>query len=301
MRIAVTGKQGQVAQALMERASHYSAEVIAIGRPEMDLLDEASVSRSLLAAKPDAIVSAAAYTAVDKAESEPEIAVAINALGAGAVARAAEQLKVPLLHLSTDYVFDGEKDAPYDEEDPPGPLSVYGASKLDGERQVSKATRNHVILRTAWVYSAYRSNFLKTMLRLSESRTEIGVVDDQLGRPTSAHDIADALFRIAARLISDPDPHLRGIFHLAAEGEASWAGFAGEIFKGLEWRTGRSVAVRPIASADYPTAAKRPRNSRLSTEKLQETYSIRLPEWQASTSDVLDRLIGTVRKQGETA
>ena len=301
MRIAVTGKQGQIAQAMTKQASRLGVEVITVGRPEMDLTDEASVLRTLLATKPDAIVSAAAYTAVDKAESEPELAFAINAAGAGIVARAAGLLGVPVLHLSTDYVFDGGKNAAYIEDDPTGPLSVYGASKLEGERQVAAATENHVILRTAWVYSANGANFLKTMLRLAENREKVSVVADQFGRPTAAHDIADALVRIALRMASDPDPRLRGIFHLAAEGDASWADFAGEIFKGLEQRTGKSVTIRPISTADYPTPARRPRNSRLSTDKLTATYDIRLPQWRASASDVLDRLIGEAHKKGETA
>ncbi|MDQ0322470.1 dTDP-4-dehydrorhamnose reductase [Pararhizobium capsulatum DSM 1112] len=300
MRIAVTGKQGQVVQAMVEQASSLGVELTTVGRPEMDLTDEASVSRALVAAKPDVIVSAAAYTAVDKAESEPELAFAVNAVGVGAVARAAAQIGVPLLHLSTDYVFDGSKAASYIEDDATGPLSVYGASKLEGERQVADATDNHAILRTAWVYSANGANFLKTMLRLAESRDEVGVVADQFGRPTSAHDIADALIRIALRLKSDPDQRLRGIFHLAAEGEASWADFAREIFNGLEQRTGKLVTVRPISTSDYPTPAKRPQNSRLSTDKLDATYGISLPHWQASTTAVLDRLIGQARK-GETA
>lgn len=296
MRIAVTGKQGQVVQAMVEQASRFGIELTTVGRPEMDLTDEESVTQALLAAKPDAIVSAAAYTAVDKAESEPDLAFAVNAVGAGAVARVAAELDVPLLHLSTDYVFDGSKATPYAEEDQTGPLSVYGASKLEGERRIALATANHAILRTAWVYSANGANFLKTMLRLAEGREQVGVVADQFGRPTSAHDIADALFRIASRLQSDPDPRLRGIFHLAAEGDASWADFAGEIFRGLEQRTGKGVTVRSISTSDYPTPAKRPRNSRLSTEKLSTTYDIRLPLWQASTSVVLDRLIAPVSK-----
>ncbi|KQV36321.1 MULTISPECIES: dTDP-4-dehydrorhamnose reductase [unclassified Rhizobium] len=299
MRIAITGKQGQVVQAMVEQAASLGVELITVGRPEMDLADGSSVSRALLAANPDVIVSAAAYTAVDKAESEPELTFAVNAVGAGAVAQAAAQMGVPLLHLSTDYVFDGSKVAAYVEDDVTGPLSVYGASKLEGERLVADATDNYAILRTAWVYSANGANFMKTMLRLAESRDEVGVVADQFGRPTSAHDIADALIRIALRQKSDPDQRLRGIFHLAADGEASWAEFAREIFKGLEQRTGKSVTVKPISTADYPTPAKRPQNSRLSTDKLSVIYGISLPHWQASTTAVLDRLIGQASK-GET-
>lgn len=297
MRIAVTGKQGQVVTAMAQRASGFDVDLVAIGRPEMDLLEEESILHSLRALKPDVIVSAAAYTAVDKAESEPELAFAINAAGAGAVAKAASNLDIPVLHLSTDYVFDGRKDFPYVEEDPTHPISVYGASKLEGEQRVAATTDNHVILRTAWVYSANGSNFLKTMLRLAETRDEISVVADQLGRPTSADDIADALFRIALRVHSDPDRRLRGTFHLAADGEASWAAFAETIFEEVKKRTGRLTRIKSITTADYPTPANRPGNSRLSTDKLAAIYGIRLPHWRISTCGVLDTLIGVEKKE----
>lgn len=298
MRIAVTGKHGQIVQAMAEEAPRFGVELVLVGRPEMDLLDAGSVTRSILPLAPDAIVSAAAYTAVDRAETEPEQAFAVNAMGAGQVATAAAQLGIPILHLSTDYVFNGVKSGEYAEEDVPSPLSVYGASKLAGEEEVSRATDNRIILRTSWVYSAYGANFLKTMLRLAATRDEVAVVADQFGRPTSAHDIAGALLGIASRLLSDRDPSLRGIFHLAADGEASWADFADEIFKGLHARTGRTVTVRPISTPDYPTPAKRPANSILATGKLADVYGVQLPHWRHSTAAVLDRLLKT--RTGET-
>ncbi len=291
MRIAVTGKQGQVVTALLERGPAAGVEIIAVGRPELDLADAGSVLAVLEAIKPDAIVSAAAYTAVDKAESERELAFAVNADGAGAIARAAAVLGVPLIHLSTDYVFAGDKREPYVETDETGPVSVYGSSKLEGERQIAAATPNHAILRTAWVYSPFGANFLKTMLRLAETRDTLRVVGDQQGQPTSALDIADAVIAIARRMAANDDAALRGIFHLAGSGSGTWADFAEAIFAGLKARTGKTVTVERITTADYPTPARRPANSRLSTAKLMQVYGITLPDWRHSTETVLGRLL----------
>ena len=209
-------------------------DIIAVGRPELDLAEPASIRAALAAARPDAIVSAAAYTAVDEAETEKDLAFAINGAGARAVAEAASALDIPVLHLSTDYVFDGTKPDRYVETDPSGPTSVYGASKLEGERQVAATTADHAILRTAWVYSPYGVNFLKTMLRLGETRETLSVVADQHGSPTSATDIARAVILAALRMIEDRDEKYRGIFHLAGSGEASWAEFAREIFRAAD-------------------------------------------------------------------
>ncbi len=199
MRIAVTGATGQVATSLVERAGP-GVEIVALGRPAFDLTDRAAVLAGLEAARPDVIVNAAAYTAVDKAEAEDALALRVNGEGAGHVAEAAARLGVPLLHLSTDYVFDGALDRPYREDDPTGPTGAYGRSKLAGEKEVAAACENSVILRTAWVYSPFGVNFVRTMLRLGESREEVGVVADQRGNPTSALDIADGLITIAARV-----------------------------------------------------------------------------------------------------
>jgi dTDP-4-dehydrorhamnose reductase len=291
MRIVVTGKQGQVVQSLLARGNAAGVEIIALGRPELDLAVPLTIEKSLTGARPDVIVSAAAYTAVDKAESEPELAFAINAAGAGEVARVAAILDVPIIHLSTDYVFDGTKPEPYVETDETGPVSVYGSSKLAGEQQVAAATNNHVILRTAWVYSPFGNNFVKTMLRLAETRDTLRVVGDQRGCPTSALDIADAVIAIAQRLLADKDPSLRGVFHLTGSGEATWAEFAEEIFSGLKARTGKTVAVEHISTAEYPTPATRPANSRLNGERLRESFGLQLPAWQGSTKSILSDII----------
>ena len=292
MRIVVTGCKGQVVTSLIERAAG-RAEVIALGRPDLDLKDQTSVSRALEGAKGDVIVNAAAYTAVDKAEQEPDEAMRVNADGAGFVAAAAAALNVPLIHLSTDYVFDGALPRPYVETDATGPTGAYGRSKLEGEARVQSVQPNSVILRTAWVYSPFGANFVRTMLRLGETRDEVGVVADQLGNPTSAIDIADAVLTIAARLRSDTAPDLRGVFHMTGAGEASWADFAEAIFAAAE-RCGRKpVRVKRITTADYPTPAKRPANSRLDCGKLARLYGVALPYWRPSLDACVARLLSS--------
>ena len=290
MRIAVTGSKGQVASSLIERAGS-GVEVVALGRPVFDLEDRGAVIAGLEGARPDVVVNAAAYTAVDKAEAEEAVAVRVNGEGAGHVAEAAARLGVPLLHLSTDYVFDGALPRPYREEDPTGPAGAYGRSKLIGERLVAERCPDSVILRTAWVYSPFGSNFVRTMLRLSETREEVGVVADQVGNPTSALDIADALIAIAAKAKDNSSPALRGVFHMTGAGEASWADFAEAIFSEAAARGRRLTRVKRIATADYPTAARRPANSRLDNGKLSRVYGLTLPEWRASLTACCARLI----------
>jgi dTDP-4-dehydrorhamnose reductase len=290
MRIAVTGAKGQVATSLMERAGR-QVEVVALGRPAFDLTDRAAVLAGLEAARPDVIVNAAAYTAVDKAEAEKALALRVNGEGAGHVAEAAARLGVPLLHLSTDYVFDGALDRPYREDDPTGPTGVYGRSKLAGEKEVARRCENSVILRTAWVYSPFGANFVRTMLRLNETRDEIGVVADQRGNPTSALDIADGLIAVAARVKDDPAPALRGIFHMTGSGEGTWADFAEAVFGEAEACGRRATRVKQIATADYPTPARRPANSRLDNGKLARLYGLRLPEWRPSVAACCARLL----------
>jgi dTDP-4-dehydrorhamnose reductase len=290
MRVAVTGSKGQVATSLLERAGP-KLEVIAVGRPEFDLTDRTAVLAGLEAARPEVIVNAAAYTAVDKAEAEEALALRVNGEGAGHVAEAAARLGVPLLHLSTDYVFDGALDRPYREDDPTGPSGAYGRSKLAGEKLVSARCQHSVILRTAWVYSPFGANFVRTMLRLNETRDEVGVVSDQRGNPTSALDIADSLIAIAARVKDDRSPGLRGIFHMTGSGEGTWADFAEVVFREAEARGRRSTRVKRIPTADYPTPARRPANSRLDNEKLARVYGFRLPDWRRSVEACCARLL----------
>lgn len=292
MRIAVTGKTGQVVTALIERGDAAGHEVIALGRPELDMaaLDPASIRQALTACAPDVVVSAAAYTAVDKAESEVDLAFAVNGTGAGTLAAAAAALGVPLVHISTDYVFDGKLDRPYRESDPTGPSGVYGASKLAGEQAVLAACSNAAILRVAWVYSPFSGNFVKTMLRLAGERDGLSVVADQMGNPTSALDIADAILVVADNLVAQTDPALRGVFHMTARGEASWADFAKAIFAASARRGGPHAQVTPITTAQYPTPAARPANSRLDCTSIEQAHGIVLPDWHDGLETVIDRL-----------
>lgn len=296
MRLLVTGKTGQVVTALIERGAAIGVDIVALGRPEFDLANAQAGMDAIAAAKPDAIVSAAAYTAVDKAETDEAAAEAVNANGPGVVAGIAAQLGVPVIHLSTDYVFDGSKPEPYIETDATNPLGVYGRTKLAGEHAVTAATPNHAILRTAWVYSPFGNNFLKTMLRIGADRPELRVVADQLGNPTSALDIAEAVLRVARNLTEQPDNHdLRGVFHVVGSGDASWADFATEIFAILKELGGPSPNVSRITTAEYPTPARRPANSRLNTSKLQNIHGVALPAWKTSTRATIARLLaGTV-------
>ena len=291
MRIAATGKAGQIVTSLIERGGAAGHEVIALGRPKLDLTDPVSIARALEAAEPDAIVSAAAYTAVDKAESESELAHAVNGQGAGAVAETAKALGVPLVHVSTDYVFDGTLSRPYFESDSTGPTGVYGASKLAGERAVLAANRdNSAVLRVAWVYSPFGANFVKTMLGLAKDRNEVCVVADQLGNPTSALDIADGIIQVATNLVAHSYSELRGTFHMTASGEASWADFAEAIFAASAAKGGPSAQVRRITTADYPTSAPRPANSRLDCSLIARVHGVALPDWRGSLDTVIARL-----------
>lgn len=300
MRLVVTGRDGQVAASLLEAGpAAAGVEVIAIGRPQLDLARPDTVIEAIAAAKPDIVVSAAAYTAVDQAEDEPDLAFAVNAVGAGKVAQAASRLGVPVIHLSTDYVFDGTKDAAYVETDATAPRSVYGASKLAGEQAVASANPHHLILRTAWVYSPFGKNFVKTMLRLAADRDEIAVVADQWGNPTSALDIADAILHAAAQLHEGAGTS--GIYHLAGTGEANWSGFARHILDTSRVLGGPWARVRDIATMDYPTKARRPANSRLSSAKFAAAFGWNAPEWRQSTEAVVRRLLAGEQKQALTA
>ncbi len=293
MRIVVTGTKGQVVQALISAGGE--SEVIAVGRPSLDLTDSESVRSALMSAEPDVVVNAAAYTAVDRAEGESEHAFAMNAGGAGAVAEAAREMHVPVIQLSTDYVYDGTKTEPYVEADRVAPCNVYGASKLAGEDAVRAATPNHVILRTAWVYSPFGKNFVRTMLQLAQTKAEIRVVADQWGCPTSAREIARAVVSVAQRVRHDLSPSLRGIYHLAGSGETTWADFADTIFCQIERKWKRRPAVRRISTEEFPTPARRPQNSRLNCNKLKRDYGVNIPDWQESLRVCLEEIDGATK------
>lgn len=292
MRVVVTGRSGQVALALAERAAQGRVDLVALARPELDLERPETIAPALTAARPDVIVNAAAFTAVDLAESQDATAHRVNAEAAGVVATTAARLGVPVIQISTDYVFDGTLGRPYCEGDPTGPVSAYGRSKLAGEQAVSAATGNHAILRTAWVYSPFGKNFVRTMLRLGDDREEVGVVADQHGSPTNALDIADAVLGVARNLVARPgEPSLRGIFHMAAQGEAVWADVAEAVFAEATAAGRRPVRVKRIGTLDYPTPARRPANSRLDSGKLACVHGVILPDWRGSLSACVARLL----------
>lgn len=290
MRLLITGWQGQVAQALGEAAARRSdVEALAIGRPALDLVKLPTILRTLSDARPDVIINTAAYTAVDKAETDVEAAFALNRDGAARLAEAAAQRNVPMIHLSTDYVFDGFKASPYVETDPTGPRSVYGRSKREGELAVMAANPRHLVVRTAWVHSPFGQNFVRTMLRLAGERPTVRVVADQTGSPTSAEHLAAVLLDLAAGLARGEARY--GIVHAAGRGETTWAELAREVFS-LAAAAGRPAArVEPIGSADYPTKAERPRNSRLDTGLLETGYGLRLPDWREGVAASVRRLL----------
>lgn len=291
MRILVTGKEGQVDTCLFDEGTKRGHEIVRIGLPETDLSKPETLYDIVIEHRPDVIISSAAYTAVDRAETEKDLAQKINGDAPGALARAAKSLDVPILHISTDYVFAGDKKGAYVETDEPAPQSVYGETKLSGEHQIAEATDNFVILRTAWVYSPYGNNFVKTMLRLSETRDSLNVVADQYGCPTYAPEIARILISVAEKIKTSDDQALRGIFHMTGQGQTNWHGFATAIFDAAQKRGGKSMAVHPIASSEYPTPAKRPENSVLSGEKLKKTYDLSLDPWEVSLDQCLNALL----------
>jgi dTDP-4-dehydrorhamnose reductase len=293
MRLFVIGAEGQVARSLRELAPRAGDIVFGFAaRPDLDLLRPASIAKALADFQPDLVVNPAAYTAVDKAESEPDQAFALNRDGARAVAEAAAARGAPIIHLSTDYVFDGKKKRPYCETDSAGPQGIYGRSKLEGERAVAEANPNHIVLRTSWVYAPFGNNFVRTMLRLTAERDRLRVVDDQVGCPTYAPDIAEAIIAIARKWAgSGWNGEYAGVTHIAGPDVRTWCAFAREIVKGAADRGGRLIPVDPITTSDYPTPAKRPANSCLSSERLQAIFGVRLPPLRSSLDDCLNRLL----------
>lgn len=297
MRIVVTGCNGQLARSLVERSRERAdIEVVTVGRPHLDLARAETILPAIDGCRPDLVVSAAAYTAVDQAEAEPELALAVNATGAGAVSEAAARLGLPVIHVSTDYVFDGSKEGAYVEDDPPAPLSVYGATKLAGEKTVAAANPRHLILRTAWVYSPFGKNFVKTMLRLAENREEVQVVADQWGNPSSALDIAEAVLQVAARMIQATDGSVFGVYHLVGTGVTNRADLARHVLAVSRTRGGPWALVRDVTTAEFPTPARRPANSSLSTARFAATFGCVMPAWQHSVETAVERLLRDGRR-----
>jgi dTDP-4-dehydrorhamnose reductase len=262
-----------------------------LGRPIVDLTEPATISACLARTRFDIVINTAAFTHVDRAEAESDAAFALNTEGATAIASACAMQRLPLIHISTDYVFGGVKTTPFAEGDIPAPLNVYGRSKLLGERRVAALCPNHIIVRTSWLHSPFGTNFVKTILRLAESKDEIAVVDDQVGSPTSAFQLADALLRIAAQALHDTKHSHAGIYHAAGGGTASWRTLAEEVFLCSKLIGGPHARVRSISSADYRAAALRPRNSALDCSNLEQTFDIKLPRWEAGVRHSVSRLL----------
>jgi dTDP-4-dehydrorhamnose reductase len=290
LKLLVFGRTGQVATEILRLAGPglegTGLEVTALGRDAADLADPEACAAAVRASDADAVINAAAYTAVDRAETEEHLAELVNGRAPGAMAAAAAARGLPFLHVSTDYVFDGAKEGAWVEDDPPAPLSVYGCSKLAGERAVAAAGGPHAILRTAWVHAGHGQNFVRTMLKVGASRPRLTVVDDQRGGPTAAADIAAALVAIAhafaeARGVS-------GIFHFCGTPATTWFGFAREIFAQAGWM--RIPEIVPIRTADWPTPAVRPGNSVLDCGRIAAAYGIAQPDWRASLGPVLAEL-----------
>ena len=281
MKILITGRNGQVGWEL-QRVLAPLGQITALDRTELDLADAQSIRRAVRELKPDVVVNAAAYTAVDSAESEPELAIAVNAVAPGILAEETARLGALLVHYSTDYVFDGTKPSPYVEDDTPNPLNVYGSSKLAGEQAIHAIGGKYLILRTSWVYGPRSKNFMLTMLKLANERDELRVVNDQIGAPTSSRAIAEATSRILQK-----GPAAAGVFHLTTSGQTSWFGFAQAIIAQTNDRRPRSPLLTPIPSSAYPTPARRPLNSVLSNDRLRHVFGITLRPWDEELTRLL--------------
>ncbi|MEC9483032.1 MAG: dTDP-4-dehydrorhamnose reductase [Halomonas sp.] len=287
MQVLITGAQGQVGHELM-RSIPEGFEVVGLGSNELDIADRNAVNEAFLRLDPDMVINAAAYTAVDKAEKEPEVAYAVNRDGVGYLGEVASQAGVPVLHISTDYVFSGKNSTPYTENDATSPTGVYGASKLAGEQVLMENCPHHVILRTSWVFGTYGNNFVKTMLRLARERNELSIVADQLGGPTSAMSIAHALWRLASKYKKDDNLHW-GVYHFSGLPSCSWYDFAEEIFL-QAFELGmleNKPVIKPITTAEFPTPAKRPEGSVLDCSKIEGIYGITPSDWRADLNDIL--------------
>ncbi len=293
MRVLVVGRIGQVGSELGLKLPAAGHEILALEPPELDLLRPETVRAALEGFRPDILVNAAAYTAVDKAEDDSTLAFAINCDGTALLGRETARLGIPMVHFSTDYVFAGDKSAPYVETDPTGPVGVYGRSKLAGDVALLAANPRSVVLRTAWVCSAHGGNFVKTMLRLGRERPEVGVVADQHGAPTFADDLADAVVALLPRLVLAPEGDAGfGTFHLTGTPFTTWHGFAAAIFSGAAKRGEKTPVLRAIATADYPTKASRPANSRLDCSRIARVHGIEAADWRVSLDRCLTTLLG---------
>ena len=288
MKILVTGANGQVGFCLAQKLADTAWDYLALTRKELDITDLDAVEKLVGSYKPNIIINAAAYTAVDKAESDVDVANEINCIGAGNLAQAANAIGAAIFHISTDYVFAGDSPSPYSENDAVAPQGVYGLSKLKGEHLVATGNPHHIILRTAWVFGEHGNNFVKTMIRLGRDREQLGIVADQLGAPTYAGDIAETLLKLA-RKYENESTLVWGVYHYSGSPQVSWYEFAQEIFAVADAQniyTKPIPMLKPIETIDYPTPAKRPANSRLNCEKIQQEFGIELSDWKLALKNI---------------
>ncbi len=303
MRVMVAGGNGQVGQCLIDRLKRSDLAWEAHGRATLDIADERSVAEHLQRFKPSVLINAAAYTSVDKAEMEPDVAARANIKGPATLAKLCREHGCSILHISTDYVFSGDASVPYTPDDPVGPSGVYGATKLEGEYRIQDACPNHVIMRTAWVFSEHGNNFMKTMLRLASERDKLQVVDDQQGTPTYAGHIADALLLVANRISTIDDSRLFGLYHYGGSDAVTWCGFARYILdvaleKGI---INKLPKVNGITTADFPTPARRPSYSVLDSTLLKKRFGVDPSDWKTGVNDSLDALIAATTAHAKNA
>lgn len=291
-KILITGAKGQVGTELVAQAIARGHEVHAFGSKELDISDAEQVLQTVQHIQPDVLINAAAYTAVDKAETEREAAYAVNSQGSENLARACQKTDIPLLHISTDYVYDGEKPTPYIETDTPNPTGVYGASKLAGDQKIAQLWPKHIILQVSWVFGEYGNNFVKTMLRLAEQRDELSIVNDQFGAPTSAQAISSCLLDIIDTQIFNSPQCPWGTYNFQSDPGVTWYDFAQEIFQQAKNLSiiDKTMKLNPIPSSEFPTPVKRPANSKLEGEKLQQHFNIAPANWKTDLSSMLKNL-----------
>jgi dTDP-4-dehydrorhamnose reductase len=293
MRILAAGWHGQIASAFMQTApGRDDISAFAIGRPGLDICEPRSVERALGDIEPDVLINLAGYTDVDGAESEPDLAFALNAAGARLLAQAAARRDVPIIHISTSYVFDGRKTSAYVETDQTAPSTIYGKSKLAGEVEVQKANPKHVILRTEWIYSPFGRCFVSNVLQRAQLGMPLKVVNDQYGNPTYAPHLVDAILEVAAYLTSRPQEDIRwGVYHATGTGTATWYEVAQEVLARSKQLTGLSYSLDPIPSAQYSTRSHRSPNSQLDCSKLKQNFGVSLPAWQTGVRECVERLL----------
>ena len=292
MRILVAGWHGQVARAVSERAVlRDDVAAVSVGRPALDLSNQPSIGRSLFGIEPDVIINTAAFTHVDEAEDDPERAHLENALGAANLASNAARRGIPIIHLSTAHVFDGQQSTPYTEDDIAKPINSYGQSKLEGEEAVAAANPAHIIVRTGWIFSPFGQNFVTTLLRRARSEDTVDFVSDQHGSPTYAIHLADALLEVAAKVVHHPDPGRYGVYHFAGSGEASWYDVAVNVLKASRSHGGPSAEVQPVSHASFPSRSQRPLYGCLDSAKIHRDLAIEVPHWQDGVEACVQRIL----------